>query len=292
MLGLELDDARAIAVRVDDQGGVQARASVAAKGDLAAAAAAALDHVTPPGADPGALGVAATVPDAPAIAPVLAALSRRFAGPFSTSGAGSVRHGRRDCRGLGGGRTGRAGCRVLAVDDHTTGGIVRAARDDRHARARRIGGVAGSQSGGARGLQKDRVSRGRSGCRGHRAPSHLANQVGRSLAVVSDAVDGDFSAIAGQQVLDGARKGDGVSIFRHPRHRKYLGMAAANLVVVADPEMLVLGGIMATAADLLLDPLRTEITRRLPKPMMDALTIRTALLGEDAAAIGAAGWSS
>jgi predicted NBD/HSP70 family sugar kinase len=65
-------------------------------------------------------------------------------------------------------------------------------------------------------------------------------------------------------------------------------MAAANLVVVVDPEMLVLGGIMASAADLLLEPIRTEISRRLPKQMMDALKIETAVLGADAASIGAA----
>jgi len=52
--------------------------------------------------------------------------------------------------------------------------------------------------------------------------------------------------------------------------------------------MLVLGGIMASAADLLLEPLRAEITRRLPKPMLDALQIQTATLGDNAAAIGAA----
>ena len=69
---------------------------------------------------------------------------------------------------------------------------------------------------------------------------------------------------------------------------KYLGMAAANLVVVTDPEVLVLGGIMASAADLLLEPLRAEIARRLPRPMLDALTIVPAALGDDAAAIGAA----
>jgi predicted NBD/HSP70 family sugar kinase len=45
---------------------------------------------------------------------------------------------------------------------------------------------------------------------------------------------------------------------------------------------------MASAADLLLESLRAEIGRRLPKPMMDALTIQTATLGDDAAAIGAA----
>ena len=69
---------------------------------------------------------------------------------------------------------------------------------------------------------------------------------------------------------------------------KYLGMAAANLVVVADPEMLVLGGIMASASDLLLDALRAEIARRLPKATFDALKIETATLGDEAAAIGAA----
>jgi glucokinase len=69
---------------------------------------------------------------------------------------------------------------------------------------------------------------------------------------------------------------------------KYLGMAAANLVVLADPEMLVLGGIMASAADLLLDPMKVEIARRLPRTMLDALAIATASLGADAAAIGAA----
>ena len=89
-------------------------------------------------------------------------------------------------------------------------------------------------------------------------------------------------------MLDAARDGDGVSISVVRDTAKYLGMAAANLVVVADPEMLVLGGIMASAADLLLEPIRVEIARRLPQPMMDALTIETAALGADAAAIGAA----
>ena len=105
---------------------------------------------------------------------------------------------------------------------------------------------------------------------------------------MQDIVKGDFSAITVDLVLEAARDNDGVSISVVRDTAKYLGMAAANLVVVADPEMLVLGGIMATAADLLLDPIRTEIARRLPKPMLEALQIETAVLGADAAAIGAA----
>ena len=105
---------------------------------------------------------------------------------------------------------------------------------------------------------------------------------------VQDIIKDDFAAMTVQHVLDAARNGDGVSISVVRDTAKYLGMAAANLVVVADPEMLVLGGIMASAADLLLEPIRTEITRRLPKSMMEALKIATATLGPAAAAIGAA----
>lgn len=69
---------------------------------------------------------------------------------------------------------------------------------------------------------------------------------------------------------------------------KYLGMAAANLVAIAAPAVPILGGIMASAADLLIKPVRTEVARRLPGPMAHALTITPARLGADAPAIGAA----
>jgi len=105
---------------------------------------------------------------------------------------------------------------------------------------------------------------------------------------IQETVSNELAAITIDHILDAARSGDGVSISVVRDTAKYLGMAAANLVVLADPEMLVLGGIMASAADLLLEPVRIEIARRLPKPMMDALVIAPATLGSDAAAIGAA----
>jgi predicted NBD/HSP70 family sugar kinase len=52
--------------------------------------------------------------------------------------------------------------------------------------------------------------------------------------------------------------------------------------------MLVVGGIMASAGNLLLEPLRAELARRLPRPTLDTLAVSPAILGEDAAAIGAA----
>jgi glucokinase len=105
---------------------------------------------------------------------------------------------------------------------------------------------------------------------------------------VQETVDGDLSAITADIVLAAARDKDGVSISVMRDTAKYLGMAAANLVILADPATLVLGGLMASANDLLLEPILWELRRRLPGQMMDAITISTATLGADAAAIGAA----
>jgi glucokinase len=105
---------------------------------------------------------------------------------------------------------------------------------------------------------------------------------------VQDAVDNELSTITMAHILDAARKGDGVSISVIRDTAKYLGMAAANIAALADPEVLVLGGLMASAADLLLEPVRLEINRRLPRAMLDGLSIVAATLGDDAAAIGAA----
>jgi glucokinase len=105
---------------------------------------------------------------------------------------------------------------------------------------------------------------------------------------VQEAVNDDLSAITLNHVLDAARAGDGVSVSVVRDTAKYLGMAAGNLVVVTDPAVLVLGGIMASAADLLLEPVRAELARRVPPTMMETLAIAPATLGADAAAIGAA----
>ena len=105
---------------------------------------------------------------------------------------------------------------------------------------------------------------------------------------VQDTVNGELSTITADMILDAARAKDGVSISVMRDTAKYLGMAAANLVVLADPETLVLGGLMASARDLLLEPILWELGRRLPGQMMEALKISTAELGDDAPAIGAA----
>jgi len=288
MLGLELLDAGAIAVAVNERGHVQARASVDAGGDLTAAANAALDQVMTASGDGRALGIAAFNPDSAVLSPVMVSLADRFTGAFTQHGASPSGAAAAVAEAWVGAAAGVQDVVFFAVDDHATGGVIRQ----------------GSAMTGARGraanvawLSLNPVEREdyrKTGCL--EAEVAAAGIVRRLIwrikagdrSRVQETVKDDLSAITAQHVLDAARKGDGVSISVVRDTAKYLGMASANLVVLADPEMLVLGGIIASSADLLLEPMRVELARRLPRPMMDALTIAAASLGADAAAIGAA----
>jgi hypothetical protein len=105
---------------------------------------------------------------------------------------------------------------------------------------------------------------------------------------VADQVKGDFSKIAAADILQGARSGDGVSIAVVRDTAKYIGMAVANLATMFDPEVIVLGGIIASSGDIMLDAIRTEISRKLMPQQNGHLNVVLSTLGDDAVAIGAA----
>ena len=105
---------------------------------------------------------------------------------------------------------------------------------------------------------------------------------------VTGMAGGDIAAIQVHQIFDAARNGDGVSISVVRDTARYVGMAVANLVAIADPDVVVLGGLIAHAADQLLQPSQAEALRRLPKSMADSLTVCAATLNDDAGPLGAA----
>jgi predicted NBD/HSP70 family sugar kinase len=287
-LGLELLDHRAAAVAIDDSGRIIGRGAVASA-DLAAAALATLDGAA--GGAPGAVagvGVAAMFPDSPECAAALKAIGSRHAGPFLQSGALSSGTAAAVAETWIGAARGARDVVYFAVADHTSAGIVREGQAfvGAHHHAPAVGWLALNpveredyrKTGcleaevGAAGIVRRLVWRVKAGDR----------------SSVQDVVSGDLSAITVEDILEAARAGDGVSISVVRDTAKYLGMAAANLVVIADPAVLVLGGIMASAADLLMEPVRLELARRVPPGTMQTLTIAPAALGADAAAIGAA----
>ena len=105
---------------------------------------------------------------------------------------------------------------------------------------------------------------------------------------VLDAAGGDFNAVTLEMILNAAYENDGVSISVIRDTVKYLAMAVSNIAAVVDPEVIVLGGILQSSGDLLLDPIRQECARRMPPGVYDNARIEVSTLGPDSAPMGAA----
>jgi len=276
------------AVVVDGDKGVQARESAAVSGDLSSAAAAVLKTIAKGAAASVPIGIVSPAPESAAIAAAVAAVTRGLSSAAgTTTAATSSGVAAAVAETWLGAARGFDDVVYFAVGDHTAGGSVRAGEPVLGARGR---------AASIAWLALNPVEREdyrKAGCL--EAEVAAAGIVRRLIwrikagdrSRVQDAVNGDLTAITITHVLQAARANDGVSISVVRDTAKYLGMAAANLVAIEDPQTLVLGGIMASAADLLLEPVRVEIGRRLPRAMIDALVIVPATLGDDAAAIGA-----
>ena len=91
-----------------------------------------------------------------------------------------------------------------------------------------------------------------------------------------------------EEAVERARAGDGRAREGLARVGRHLGIGVANLIVLITPDVVVVGGGVAAAGELLLDPLREEVGRRVHVTSVDAVEIRTAELGTWAGAIGAA----
>ncbi|MCI0433434.1 MAG: ROK family protein, partial [Gemmatimonadetes bacterium] len=107
-------------------------------------------------------------------------------------------------------------------------------------------------------------------------------------STVEAQVAGDFSLITVDHIVHAAREGDGLCVSVVRDTVKYAGLAVANLATILDPECIVLGGLLAASATMMLDPVRLECQRRLRPAHADRLRVVAATLGADAGAVGAA----
>jgi len=85
-----------------------------------------------------------------------------------------------------------------------------------------------------------------------------------------------------------ARGGDPQALEGMASIGRFLGIGIANMVVVLSPDRVVIGGGIAAAGDLLLEPIREELRRRVQTTSLDEVEVVTAELGTWAGAIGAA----
>lgn len=100
---------------------------------------------------------------------------------------------------------------------------------------------------------------------------------------------GDPAAITGPMITEAAQAGDRFAIEQLERIGGWLGHGIASLVAVLDPALVVVGGGVSEAGDLLLGPLRASFERELTgRGFRPHAEIRQATLGNRAGVVGAA----
>jgi len=105
-----------------------------------------------------------------------------------------------------------------------------------------------------------------------------------------------IAAAAGRETVAAAaaaaRDGDAVARAAFARAGEYVGRVLAGAVVLLWPERVVVGGGVADAGELLLEPLRAELRRRACVAPVDRIAVVRAELGPHAGAVGAALWGA
>jgi glucokinase len=138
---------------------------------------------------------------------------------------------------------------------------------------------------------------GRLGCVEQYASGSALVRFARELAVrepsrASDLLEvagGSAEAITGLMVTQCAKAGDPVAQEAFATLGHWLGNALADLVQIFDPQVLVLGGGVIDAGDLLLHPTQEAYTKALAqRGRLPIAEIRGALLGNTAGLVGAA----
>jgi glucokinase len=119
----------------------------------------------------------------------------------------------------------------------------------------------------------------------------------RELAEVSpvaahrllELVDGEPAALTGTDVTLAAREGDPAAVEIFTAMGRWLGRGIADLAAIIDPSVVVIGGGVSEAGDLLLNPARdTFLSSLTGRGFRPAAPVRLAALGPDAGLVGAA----
>jgi glucokinase len=108
-------------------------------------------------------------------------------------------------------------------------------------------------------------------------------------SLIEELCEGDFARITGPMVTEAARRGDRLALRSFSVIGEWLGVGTANLVAALDPELVVVGGGVSAADDLLLDPARAALTKSLVGARhREVPQIVRASFGPEAGVVGAA----
>ena len=114
-------------------------------------------------------------------------------------------------------------------------------------------------------------------------------RIGRAPTVLEEMCAGDPARVTGPMVTAAAEQDDVVALQAFESVGDWLGVGLANLVAAFDPEVVVVGGGVSAAGDLLLDPARSGLVRSLVGARHRALPpVLAARFGPRAGVVGAA----
>lgn len=102
----------------------------------------------------------------------------------------------------------------------------------------------------------------------------------------------DLNRITPELIAQAAREGDPIATEIYERAGFYLGIAAANVCVAVGPRRIIVGGGVAEAGDLLLDPIRRTLHERVTVIPIEQVEVVPSQLGDNAGVIGVACWAA
>jgi glucokinase len=108
---------------------------------------------------------------------------------------------------------------------------------------------------------------------------------------IAEMVEYDLNRVTPELICRAAEGGDPVARDIYERAGFYLGFGVANLIVILSPQMVIIGGGVAQAGEVLFEPLRRTVRERVHVTPLDEVQIVPAQLGTDAGLVGAAVWA-
>ena len=109
---------------------------------------------------------------------------------------------------------------------------------------------------------------------------------------IADLCEDDLNRITPELIARAAGLGDEIAKGIYEQAGYYIGIAAANVCVAIGPRRIVIGGGVAQAGDLLLEPIRRSMREHIFVMPVDQVEIVPSQLGNNAGMIGVAAWSA
>jgi glucokinase-like ROK family protein len=114
----------------------------------------------------------------------------------------------------------------------------------------------------------------------------VRTSLNENSTVLNSLIEGDPDRLTVPLIVEAAHAGDAVSLAAINEIGRHLGVGIASLINALNPELVVFGGILSLAGDILLPAIKNELTRRALRWNRESTEVVQARHGFDACVIG------